>query len=56
VSIDNERNGKLTTAITAELEKELGVADNRGYFLFTDLPASNVGFQKTTFQNIFSNM
>ncbi|KAG1352312.1 hypothetical protein G6F62_002719 [Rhizopus arrhizus] len=54
-NIDNERNGKFTAVITAELEKELGVGANRGYILFTDLIPSTVGFQNTTFQNILGN-
>ncbi|KAI7907245.1 Tautomerase/MIF superfamily [Cokeromyces recurvatus] len=50
--IDNDRNSKLTAAVTQELEKELGVKDNRGYFIFTDVPAENIGFRKTTFANL----
>ncbi|KAI8979607.1 Tautomerase/MIF superfamily [Mycotypha africana] len=50
--IDNNRNAKLTATVTAELEKELGVQDNRGYFIFTDVPAENIGFKKNTFANL----
>ncbi|CEI95057.1 hypothetical protein RMCBS344292_09258 [Rhizopus microsporus] len=50
--IENDRNSKLTAAITAELEKELGVSDNRGYFVFSDVAAENIGTRKTTFANI----
>ncbi|KAI8365696.1 Tautomerase/MIF superfamily [Choanephora cucurbitarum] len=52
--IDNERNSKLTKAITEELQKELGIADGRGYFHFMDAPAENIGFRKDTFANIAS--
>ncbi|RCH90235.1 hypothetical protein CU097_005727 [Rhizopus azygosporus] len=50
--IENDRNAKLTAAITAELEKELGVSDSRGYFAFSDIAAENIGTRKTTFANI----
>jgi hypothetical protein len=49
--IDNERNSKLTATVTAELEKELGVDAGRGYFIFTDVPAENIGYKKDTFAN-----
>ncbi|KAI9487880.1 MAG: Tautomerase/MIF superfamily [Benjaminiella poitrasii] len=50
--IDNDRNSKLAAAVTQELEKELGVKDNRGYFIFSDVSAENIGFKKDTFANI----
>ena len=49
--VDNDRNSKLTEVITAELVKELGVQDNRGYFIFTDVPGDNIGYKATTFTN-----
>ncbi|KAG2208481.1 Tautomerase/MIF superfamily [Mucor mucedo] len=53
--IDNERNAKLAAAVTEELEKELGISSERGYFIFTDVPAENIGWKKTTFGNILKN-
>jgi phenylpyruvate tautomerase len=41
----------LTATVTAELEKELGVDAGRGYFIFTDVPAENIGYKKDTFAN-----
>ncbi|CEP13021.1 hypothetical protein [Parasitella parasitica] len=49
--IDNDRNSKLTKAVTAELVKELGVKDSRGYFIFTDVSAQNIGYKSDTFAN-----
>ncbi|CAO3623273.1 unnamed protein product [Mucor hiemalis] len=49
--IDNDRNSKLTAAVTAELVKELGAQDNRGYFIFTDVPGDNIGYKGDTFTN-----
>jgi phenylpyruvate tautomerase len=49
--IDNDRNSKLTKAVTAELVKELGVDEGRGYFIFTDVPAENIGYKSNTFAN-----
>ncbi|KAI8097993.1 Tautomerase/MIF superfamily [Gilbertella persicaria] len=52
--IDNDRNSKLTKAVTEELEKELGVSDGRGYFFFIDAPGENIGYKKDTFANFAS--
>ncbi|KAF1801209.1 Tautomerase/MIF superfamily [Mucor lusitanicus] len=49
--IDNDRNSKLTKAVTAELVKELGAEDGRGYFIFTDVPPQNIGYKSDTFAN-----
>ncbi|KAG0165752.1 hypothetical protein DFQ28_008334 [Apophysomyces sp. BC1034] len=51
--IDNERNARLTSRITELLHKHLGAGNDRGYFLFTDLPAENVGFKSTTFAELW---
>ncbi|KAI8381541.1 Tautomerase/MIF superfamily [Radiomyces spectabilis] len=50
--IDRERNARLTAAITAEMKRELGVSDDRGYFLFTDFPSDNIGFKSTSFSDL----
>lgn len=49
--VDNDRNSKLTKSVTAELVKELGVEDGRGYFIFTDVPSENIGYKSDTFAN-----
>ncbi|CAO3640695.1 unnamed protein product [Mucor fragilis] len=49
--IDNDRNSKLTKSITAELLKELDAEDGRSYFIFTDVPAENIGYKSDTFAN-----
>jgi phenylpyruvate tautomerase len=50
--IEEERNINLTKAITAEIKAELGIENNRGYVMFTDYPAANIGFQGTVFSTI----
>ncbi|KAI9361055.1 Tautomerase/MIF superfamily [Pilaira anomala] len=52
--ISNERNANLTKVITEALEKELGTINDRGYFMFTDFPAENIGYKHTTFANILN--
>ncbi|KAI8334384.1 Tautomerase/MIF superfamily [Chlamydoabsidia padenii] len=51
-NIAEERNINLTKAITDELKKELGIDNNRGYVLFQDYPAANIGFTGTVFSTI----
>lgn len=53
--LDNDRNSKLTAAVTAELEKQLGINGDRGYFIFTDVPGDNIGFKKGTFTDFIRN-
>ncbi|GAA5813339.1 hypothetical protein MFLAVUS_006816 [Mucor flavus] len=50
--IDNDRNAKLTDAVTKVLEEELGAVHDRGYFVFTDIPPQNIGYKYTTFSNL----
>ncbi|KAL0090648.1 Tautomerase/MIF superfamily [Phycomyces blakesleeanus] len=50
--IDNERNASLTALITDVLKKELGTGHDRGYFLFSDFTAANIGFKDTTFAEL----
>ncbi|KAI8336707.1 Tautomerase/MIF superfamily [Chlamydoabsidia padenii] len=51
-NIEEERNARLTKAIAAEMRKELGINSDRGYILFTDYPAANIGHKDTTFKTI----
>ncbi|KAI8072266.1 Tautomerase/MIF superfamily [Gongronella butleri] len=53
--IDEERNANLTKAVLAFLDEELGIGPARGYILFTDFPAANIGFNNTVFSTIFKN-
>ena len=47
--INQENNGKLTAAISELLEKHGGVADNRIYINFFDVPRANCGWSSRTF-------
>ena len=49
---DNDRNANLTQVIGQELEKELGISQERGYFFFNNAAASDTGFKGTTFANL----
>ncbi|KAI7879814.1 Tautomerase/MIF [Lichtheimia hyalospora FSU 10163] len=51
-NIDNDRNANLTQVIGQELEKELGISQERGYFFFNNAAASDTGFKGTTFANL----
>lgn len=51
--LDNERNAQLVSKVGGELEKELGISLDRGYFFFSDAKAADIGFKGTTFENIF---
>ncbi|KAI9490701.1 Tautomerase/MIF superfamily [Zychaea mexicana] len=51
-NIDNDRNANLSKKIGAELEKELGVTLDRGYFFFSDAKASDTGYKGNTFANL----
>ncbi|KAG2229828.1 Tautomerase/MIF superfamily [Thamnidium elegans] len=50
--IENDRNAKLAATITKVLEEEFGTVNDRGYFVFTDVPAENIGYKYTTFANL----
>lgn len=52
--IDNDRNANLTKVIGQELEKELGISQERGYFFFNNAAASDTGFKRTTFANLMN--
>ncbi|KAI9031014.1 Tautomerase/MIF superfamily [Phycomyces nitens] len=51
-NIDVERNASLTAHISSILKKELGTGHDRGYFMFLDYPAANIGFKDTTFAEL----
>ncbi|KAI9318197.1 Tautomerase/MIF superfamily [Dichotomocladium elegans] len=51
-NIDNNRNSNLTKVIGAELEKELGISLDRGYFFFNNVTAEDTGYKGTTFYNL----
>ncbi|KAI9275860.1 Tautomerase/MIF superfamily [Phascolomyces articulosus] len=51
-NIDNERNANLSQKIGEQLEKELGVSLERGYFFFNNAAASDTGYKATTFANL----
>ncbi|SAM09455.1 hypothetical protein [Absidia glauca] len=54
--IEEERNTRATKAIAAEMQKELGIGSDRGYILFTDFPAANIGHKDTTFKTILKEL
>ncbi|CAO3591651.1 unnamed protein product [Absidia cylindrospora] len=51
-NVTEERNIKLTKAISAELQAELGTNNDRGFFLFSDYPAAHIGYKDTVFSTI----
>ncbi|KAF7721027.1 hypothetical protein EC973_005552 [Apophysomyces ossiformis] len=52
-NVDNDANASLTNKVSEVLLEELKTSNDRGYFWFTDLPASDVGFKGTTFANLW---
>ncbi|ORZ20685.1 Tautomerase/MIF superfamily [Absidia repens] len=51
-NVAEERNIKLTKAISAEIQAELGINNDRGFFLFSDYPAAHIGYKDTVFSTI----
>lgn len=47
-AIAKESNGAITKAVTDELES-FGIAENRIYINFFDMPRANVGWSRRTF-------
>jgi phenylpyruvate tautomerase len=47
--VSGESNGRLTQKICQALQESLGIPSNRVYITFTDVPASNWGWNGDTF-------